>query len=192
MSGAGTGAAPAVVLRLVAPGDEAGAALARMLVREYVEWAALVALERHGIELGFTTDEAVRAAVDDLRGPGARLYLAEHAGATGGDGGDGLLGVGGLKPLKGVAGEVELKRMYVRPAARGLGAGRALLGRLVDDARAAGCSAVRLESATFMPEALALYRSAGFRDTGPYPGREFHGFSPLDGVSVFMALPLAL
>lgn len=188
MSGAaGTGAAggaPAVALRLVGPGDDAGAALARALVREYVEWAAQVALAAHGIELGFTTDEAVRAAVDDLRGPGARLYLAER-----GPGGE-PLGVGGSKPLKGVPGEVELKRMYVRPAARGLGAGRALLARLVEDARAAGMGAVRLESATFMPEALALYRSAGFADTGPYRGREFHGFSPLEGVSVFMALPL--
>jgi GNAT superfamily N-acetyltransferase len=57
----------------------------------------------------------------------------------------------------------EIKRMYVRPEARGLGIGRALMEGMIDDARALSYRALRLESAAFMREAHASSRSISFR-----------------------------
>ena len=173
---------PAVTFRLVGPADDL--AVAATLVREYVEWATAIAACQFGIDLGFTSEEYLRATLETLRAPGGRLYVAELDGPDG----PAPVGVGGMKPLG--PGEAELKRMYVRPAARGAGVGKALLRRLIADARTAGVRTLRLESSRFMPEALALYEQHGFAFTDEYPGREFHGFEPLDGISVFMALDL--
>ncbi|WP_437305464.1 GNAT family N-acetyltransferase [Sorangium sp. So ce388] len=62
----------------------------------------------------------------------------------------------------------ELKRMYVAPEARGKGIGRALLRRLEAEARGLGLDRLVLETGTRQPEALALYRSAGFAEIPPY------------------------
>ncbi len=68
-------------------------------------------------------------------------------------------------------GDVELKRMYVVDAMRGRGLSRRMLAALEDAARRAGRSRVVLETGHRQPEALALYRSAGYTDMpkfGPY------------------------
>ena len=62
----------------------------------------------------------------------------------------------------------ELKRMYVRPNYRGQGIGRALVAALMDAVRQAGYRSLRLDSARFMHEAHALYRSLGFVERAPY------------------------
>jgi GNAT superfamily N-acetyltransferase len=65
----------------------------------------------------------------------------------------------------------ELKRMYVRPAARGRGLSRLLLDGLVAVARDRGMTALVLETGTEQPEAIGLYTSYGFTPTqlwGPY------------------------
>ncbi|MEV4437605.1 GNAT family N-acetyltransferase [Streptomyces sp. NPDC049577] len=64
-------------------------------------------------------------------------------------------------------GDAELKRMYVVPAARGRGLARLLLARLEEDARAAGRVRMVLETGLKQPEALALYRSAGYAPATP-------------------------
>ena len=75
--------------------------------------------------------------------------------------------------LRGIGeGTGEVKRTYVRPEARGRGVGRALLRRLSEEARAAGYRRLMLDSAPTVQAAHALYRSAGFRETGPYPESE--------------------
>lgn len=61
----------------------------------------------------------------------------------------------------------ELKRMYVAPAARGQGVGRRLLQALEDIAGAAA-PIVRLETGIRNAAALALYRSAGYVEIGPF------------------------
>ena len=56
----------------------------------------------------------------------------------------------------------EVKRMYVAPAARGLGLARRMLARLEDTAADVGAEAMILETGTAQPEAMALYESSGY------------------------------
>jgi GNAT superfamily N-acetyltransferase len=77
--------------------------------------------------------------------------------------------------------------MFVLPSARGLGVGRAIVERLVADARALGLATIHLESASFMHSAHALSRSVGFVPSDSYDGLEFGDAD----VSVFMRLDLA-
>jgi GNAT superfamily N-acetyltransferase len=56
----------------------------------------------------------------------------------------------------------EIKRMYVVPAARGLGHSRRMLARLEESARLAGARALVLETGLKQPEAIALYESSGY------------------------------
>ena len=64
--------------------------------------------------------------------------------------------------------DAEIKRMYVRPAARRSGMARALLAELERTARAAGHRRITLETGSKQPEAVALYRSAGYTDIAPF------------------------
>jgi GNAT superfamily N-acetyltransferase len=56
----------------------------------------------------------------------------------------------------------EIKRMYVCPAARGLGIGRAVLDALEAEARALGLTRLVLETGVRQPEAIALYERVGY------------------------------
>jgi GNAT superfamily N-acetyltransferase len=102
------------------------------------------------------------AQLDKFAPPAGLLLLAEWQ--------DRMAGIAGLRRLDASTGEV--KRMYVRPMARGRGVGRALLHGLIAEARLMGYRLVRLDSARFMAAAHALYRSAGFQEIEPYPGSE--------------------
>ena len=62
----------------------------------------------------------------------------------------------------------ELKRLWLRPDARGMGAGRKLVTRAVDDAHAMGYVRIRLDTTPEMGAAQALYRSLGFVDIDAY------------------------
>ena len=80
-------------------------------------------------------------------------------------------GCGAFRPFDDTT--VEIKRMFVRPAFRGRGIARAVLAALEAEARARGYSHVVLETGVRQPEALALYRSCGYRETplfGEYIG----------------------
>jgi GNAT superfamily N-acetyltransferase len=65
-------------------------------------------------------------------------------------------------------GRGELKRLFVRPGHRGRGVSRALLGWLEDSARASGVAWMVLETNTAHPEAIQLYRSAGYEAVADY------------------------
>ncbi len=74
-----------------------------------------------------------------------------------------IVGCGGLYPLG--ESEAEIRKMYLVPAVRGRGLGRALLGDLVGFARARGYRRLVLETAGVLKEAIGLYRSVGFIET---------------------------
>ena len=77
------------------------------------------------------------------------------------------VGVAGLKPL--APGIAEIKRLYVVPAARGAGLGRALAERAIAEVRAKGYGCLRLDThRPSMGTAIALYRRLGFVEIAPY------------------------
>lgn len=142
--------------------DEHRAAI-RELFLEYLTWGN--ARLRDEFRVVFDTAAMVDNDMQTLgkfMPPKGRLLLLYTGGMP--------VGLGCLKELAPNIGEV--KRMYVRPVARGRGLGRALLDRLLVEARAIGYTRIRLDSARFMAEAHRLYRAAGFRDIAPYAGSE--------------------
>ncbi|MCA0147026.1 GNAT family N-acetyltransferase [Blastococcus sp. LR1] len=76
------------------------------------------------------------------------------------------VGCGALRDLGG--GAAEIKRMYVVPAARGRGVSKAVLAGLEQAARERGWTTLRLETGPLQPEAVALYRGAGYREVGAF------------------------
>ncbi|MET8030150.1 GNAT family N-acetyltransferase [Streptomyces avermitilis] len=74
-------------------------------------------------------------------------------------------------------GDAELKRMYVIPAARGLGLARRILAALEDDARAAGRMRMVLETGDKQPEAISLYASSGYERCAKFGYYRFHELS---------------
>jgi ribosomal protein S18 acetylase RimI-like enzyme len=82
----------------------------------------------------------------------------------------------------------EIKRMWVAESARGLGIARRLLAELEADALASGATTARLETNKALIEAIALYRSAGYKDVPAFNDEPFahHWFEkqlPADGRS---------
>jgi putative acetyltransferase len=95
--------------------------------------------------------------------PGGRLLLAFHEEAEGLGEAVGCVAARGLEP-----GVCEMKRLYVRPAFRGNGAGRHLVEKLIADARSIGYKRMVLDTLPSMAEAHKLYRTLGFLEIPPY------------------------
>jgi putative acetyltransferase len=76
--------------------------------------------------------------------------------------------VGCAALVRGQGGRGEIKRMFVEPAARGKGAGRGLLERIETIAQEEAIHLLQLETGGQQPEALALYRRAGFVERSPF------------------------
>lgn len=72
-----------------------------------------------------------------------------------------------------------MKRLYVRPATRGSGTGRALVDASITRARELGYRVMRLDTLPAMDAARALYLSHGFRPIGRYND------NPIPGVLFF-------
>ena len=69
----------------------------------------------------------------------------------------------------------EMKRLYVRPAFRGSGAGRALVKELIAAAQSMGYETMLLDTLPSMQAAHELYKSLGFRPIPPYQQKPIPG-----------------
>ena len=103
--------------------------------------------------------------------------------------GGAVVAIGAIQAVDGET--AEIKRMYVVPPARGKGYGRAMLAALERDAAARGHTRTRLETGSYLPVALGLYRSAGYRAIpayGEYAGNPDSRCFEKDPIDVTMAI----
>lgn len=145
---------------------------ARALFVEYHEWLGeVVCSQRLAEEIA-----SLPAPYDPPRG---RLLLARDSE----DAPAGVVGVRFFEPLI-----AEMKRLYVRPAARGTGLGRLLAEEAIAASRDLGYSELRLTTLPgTMETALAIYRSLGFVDAEAFTDHSHVA----NGVNIaFMRLPL--
>jgi len=131
----------------------------RELFREYA-----VAL---GVDLCFQNfEEELAALPGKYAAPRGRLLLAWDGAAP--------VGCVALRPVDTERGE--MKRLYVRPAARAQRLGRRLAERICAEAKEAGYRQICLDTLATMTPAVSLYRELGFVAIEPYV------YNPLDGV----------
>ena len=84
------------------------------------------------------------------------------------------IGCAALRSL-GRDGVCEIKRLYVAPAGRGTGVGKALASAIVETATKLGYSEMRLDTLPTMSAAISLYRSLGFVDIPAYYSTPMEG-----------------
>lgn len=125
---------------------------AQYCLREY-----FAELDRR-FDTGFDPGQTLPTQLDEMRAPVGVFCVAMLRGEP--------IGCGALKfhPDR----TAELKRMWVAPSARGLGVGRRLLDELGARAAANGSTSVRLDTNKALTEAIAMYRSAGYREIAPF------------------------
>jgi len=137
--------------------------------RERLE-AAKGLLEEYADSLGFDLcfqdfDEELANLPGDYGPPKGRLLLAMHE--------DQVAGCVGLREIADSI--CEMKRLYVRPASRRCGIGRALAEAVIAKAREIGYAAMRLDTAPSMAEAKSLYTALGFKEISPYRNNPIEG-----------------
>jgi GNAT superfamily N-acetyltransferase len=132
----------------------------RQMLQEYVAWI--------GLDLTFQAiDTELAGLPGDYAPPRGALFVA--------DDGHGLVGMVGLRSLKAAcpaeaqsAEAGEMKRLFVRPPARGRGLAKQLIAAALDEARRLRYSEIRLDTLPMMGDAQSLYVALGFRDIAPY------------------------
>lgn len=121
-----------------------------------------------GVDLCFQSFERELDTLADMYGaPSGALFLATRS--TDGE----LAGCVALRKLE--PGVCEMKRLYVRPDARGHHLGRELVSVLLTEARRLGYTCIRLDTLASMTAARALYASLGFVKIPPYNEHPIEG-----------------
>lgn len=138
----------------------------RTLFEEYADWLAFdLCFQDFETELG--------KLPGDYAPPDGRLMLA-YSGSR-------VAGCVALRRFDDYT--CEMKRLYVRPKFREKGIGRKLAVAIIDEAKKIGYKSMRLDTLSFMKEALTLYRSLGFKTTKSYR------YNPIEG-AIFLKLNL--
>ncbi len=127
---------------------------------------AFAALNLAWIEEHFALEESDRYQLENpqqaIIGKGGRIVVAEIDG--------GVVGCGAVLPAhtQPAPGKfyVEIVKMAARADVRGQGIGRAVIDRLIGEARAMGADGIWLETARQLEAAMRLYRRVGFRPLG--------------------------
>jgi putative acetyltransferase len=136
-------AAPVEVREIVAADVPEAVALVRAVLAEF------------GLRFGdgSTTDAELEGLPASYATRGGRFWVARDAAGA-------LIGTAGVMPLS--PEEVELRKMYLAPAARGLGLGRRLLELSTAFGRSLGARRMVLDTTDKMTSAIALYERSGF------------------------------
>ena len=136
---------------------------------EHMTWAIKEISEYYKVDalamMGMSVREYVTSNIDKLCSDVPQqgvYYLLKLENA--------FIGMGALRKIRKDVGEI--KRMYIRPAYRGKGYGKALLRQLLHKAKEFGYSSIYLDTGPFMTAAQHLYRSFGFVERGEYPETE--------------------
>ena len=131
----------------------------RQLFWEYLDWANQTLNAE--FDINFDIKQILEDNMHELEKfypPSGRLLLAERD--------DFIAGLACMHKIRDDTGEI--KRMYIREEFRRLGIGRALLDKLIAEAKTIGYAKIRLDSTRFMHAAHALYHSMGFYEISPY------------------------
>lgn len=127
----------------------------RDLFRQYYQFLA----HEHGLDISYQGIEEELSNLPGMFGPPrGRLIMAVSS--------EQAIGCAALRPIEERV--CELKRMFVLPQFRGLGVGKALARKLIEDARTIGYERMRLDTGNFLTAAIQLYDSLGFQRIDPY------------------------
>lgn len=134
---------------------------------EYLDYVFSGVAARFGVTLadifpGGDIRAHLPAVLPTTLGPGppeSRFYIVELDGQA--------IGMGGVRRVRDRV--CEMKRVYVRDAARGQGLGRQLVGRLIEDGRSFGYRTMFLDTSPTLETAVGLYERLGFTRIPAYP-----------------------
>lgn len=124
---------------------------AKQLILEYVSWL--------GFDLAFQNFEQEIAGLPDMyNAKDGGLFIAYLNSKP--------VGVTGLRRFS--AEDAELKRMFVKDDAKGMGISKKLLQKCIETAKALHYKCIKLDTAAYMTAAIKLYTDHGFTEIGAY------------------------